>query len=108
MATQNGNIVTPPKAPPSHVQPASSSANNRDDSTGGFVDKNPHPYPRPLGGREPSPQGDSRGVPDSNAPSQPGYDFSGSLDGASQADLKAGYRNRQKITDAGSDGMQGA
>ncbi len=65
-------------------------------------------YPRPSGGPEPSPLGDARAIPDSNASAQPGYDYSGSLDGASQADVKAGYRGRQKITDAGSDGMQGA
>lgn len=65
-------------------------------------------YPRPLGGPEPSVQGDSREIPDSNAPSRPGYDYSGSLDGASDADVKRGYRGRTRITDAGSDGMEGA
>lgn len=65
-------------------------------------------YPRPMGGREPSPQGDNRPIPDSSAPSQPGYDYSGSLDGCTTADVKKGYRGRQRITDAGSDGMQGA
>lgn len=65
-------------------------------------------YPRPSGGPEPSPKGDDKPIPDSNAPTNPGYDYSGSMDGASKSDIKAGYRGRQKITDAGSDGMQGA
>jgi hypothetical protein len=60
-------------------------------------------YPRPMGGREPSPQGDTRAIGNSSVPSQPGYDISGSLAGASEADLKVGYRGRRKITDAGSD-----
>lgn len=60
-------------------------------------------YPRPSGGPEPSVQGDDRAIPDSKAPLNPGYDYSGSLDGASSADLKRGYRGRTKITDAGSD-----
>lgn len=65
-------------------------------------------FPRPSGGPEPSPLGDSRPIPNSNASFRPGYDYSGSLDGASTADLKRGYRDRMKITDAGSDGMEGA
>ncbi len=106
MAAQRGTIRPGGQQPT--PAPVSPSVNDRNDSDGNFTNKNPHPYPRPLGGPEPSAQGASGNIPDSNASAQPGYDYSGSLDGASQADLKAGYRNRQKITDAGSDGMQGA
>ena len=65
--------------------------------------------PRPLGGPEPNAQGvPANGIPDSSAPYRPGYDYSNSLDGASTADVRRGYRGRSKITDAGSDGMEGA
>jgi hypothetical protein len=60
-------------------------------------------FPRPSGGPEPTPLGDGRAIPDGNAPTSPGYDYSGSLDGAGTGDLKRGYRDRSKITDASSD-----
>lgn len=60
-------------------------------------------FPRPMGGPEPSPLGDTREVPNSNAPLKPGYDYANSVDGASASDLKRGYRGRTRITDAGSD-----
>ena len=101
MAAQRGTIRSGGQMPtPGSV---SSSVNNRDDSSGGFRDKNPRPYPRPMGGPEPSAQGASGNIPDSNASLNPGYDYSGSLDGASKADLRRGYRDGTRITEAGSD-----
>ncbi len=105
MAAQRGNIVAGGTQPTPGR--ANASMNNRDDSTGNFVNKDPHPYPRPQGGPEPSAQGATPTIADSAAPYSPGYDISGSLDGASIADLKRGYCKPEKI-DGGSDGMQGA
>lgn len=106
MAAQKGTIRPGGQAPTPQPAPSLGSHNNESGSTGGFVNSNPNPYPLPPGGPEPSPGGGN--VPDSAAPYSPGYDYSGSMDGCSTADIKAGYRGRQKITDAGSDGMQGA
>ncbi len=106
MAAQRGTILSGGQQPT--PAPVRTQLTNEPGKGGNFVNQNPHPYPRPMGGPEPSAQGASGNIPDSNASAQPGYDYSNSLDGASEADLKAGYRNRQKITDAGSDGMQGA
>lgn len=63
------------------------------------------PYPRPMGGPEPSARGPTGDIPDGNAPLNPGYDYSRSVDGASAADLKRGYRGRTAITNADSDPM---
>lgn len=65
-------------------------------------------YPRPQGGPEPSPLGDSRPFGMNSTPVNPGYDYSGSMPGVSKSDLSNGFSGREKITDAGSDGDQGA
>jgi len=65
-------------------------------------------FPRPNGGHEPIAQGPSDKYPDSNAPYSPGYDYSGSLDGASSADARKGYVGRTKLKGTGSDGMKTA
>ena len=65
-------------------------------------------FPRPMGGPEPIAQGVTDKIPTSDAPTNPGYDYRSSIDGASVADQKRGYRGRSRITDAGSDGMGGA
>jgi hypothetical protein len=62
-------------------------------------------YPRPLGGPEPSPLGDSRPLKDSDASLNPGYDYSSSIPGVSRSEVGQGYCSRERITDAGSDGM---
>jgi hypothetical protein len=65
-------------------------------------------YPRPAGGPEPVSPGVSDRYPDSSASYSPGYDVSGSLDGATVADARKGYRDRRKLTGTDSDGMKTA
>jgi hypothetical protein len=65
-------------------------------------------FPRPNGGAEPIAQGVTDKYPDGSAPYSPGYDFSGSLDGASTADARKGYVGRTKLKGTGSDGMKTA
>ena len=56
-------------------------------------------YPRPMGGHEPSAQGVSDNIPTSDCAFNPkgGYDYSSSLEGASQADLHRGYAQGERI-----------
>lgn len=68
-------------------------------------------FPRPLGGPEPSAQGDDKHQMSENGsvPIDVGYDHSDSRPGVSNAELKQGYCNRESITDAcKSDGMEEA
>lgn len=56
-------------------------------------------YPRPMGGHEPSAQGVSDNIPNSDRSFNPkgGYDYSSSLEGKSQADLHRGYAQGERI-----------
>lgn len=62
-------------------------------------------YPRPMGGPEPSPQGDSRPFGNPSVPVNPGYDYSSSMPGVAKSELQKGYCNRESF-DGGSDGME--
>lgn len=81
---------------------------NRDD--GGPIPANQKGhYPRPMGGPEPSPQGDTRAFGNPSLPVNPGYDYSGSMPGVSKSELEKGICRRESITgDTKSDGMEGA
>ncbi len=68
-------------------------------------------YPRPLGGPEPSAQGDTKHqmAENSSVPIDVGYDHSKSRPGVTDAELKVGYCNRESIvSDTHSDGMKEA
>lgn len=65
-------------------------------------------YPRPMGGPEPNAQGVPADIKSSDGSTNAGYDYNSSLPGSSQSDLMRGYRGGDKITDAGSDGMETA
>lgn len=70
--------------------------------------KDKQSFPRPPGGPEPSPLGDSRPIPNSNGALDVGYDYASSMPGVVRSDLAKGYCNRERIADAGSDGDEGA
>lgn len=66
-------------------------------------------FPRPLGGPEPSPLGDTKPFGDGGLGLKQGYDFSKSIPGTAKSDLNRGYCNTESITDATkSDGMEEA
>lgn len=66
-------------------------------------------FPRPMGGREPSPLGDTRGIGMNSVPVNPGYDYSSSMPGVAKSELQKGFCNRESIADyCKSDGMEEA
>ncbi len=66
-------------------------------------------FPRPPGGPEPSPSGDSKPFGDGGLAISGGADFSKSIPGVAKSELPRGYCSPESITgDTKSDGMEGA
>ncbi len=76
------------------------------DNDGKIPAKDKGHFERPMGGPEPSVQGDTRGLKKRSTPIDVGYDHSSSRPGKGNADLQRGYSKHGGI-DAGSDGMEG-